>query len=98
VIYLTIAFSFGLAGGIVGKMKGSSFLVWFVISAVAPVIGLMAALLYRFETEEPRRECPNCGRVCMLYDAVCVRCGSDLEYPEIVLPSQADVWRERAAQ
>jgi hypothetical protein len=93
VLYLTIAFLFGLAGGIVGKLKGSSFFLWFLISAVVPVIGLLTALLYRFETEEPRRECPNCGRVCMLYDAICVRCGAELEFTEITLPSQAEVLR-----
>jgi hypothetical protein len=75
VVYLTIAFFFGLAGGVVGKLKGSSFIVWFLISAIVPFVGLLTALLYRFEREEPRRQCPNCGRICMLYDAICVRCG-----------------------
>jgi hypothetical protein len=91
VFYLTVAFFFGLAGGVVGKLKGSSFFLWFLISGIIPVIGLITALLYRFETEEPRRECPNCGRVCMLYDAICIRCGAELEYPEVTLPSQAEV-------
>jgi len=97
VVYLTIAFFFGLAGGIVGKLKGSSFLAWFLISAIVPFVGLLTALLYRFEREEPRRQCPNCGRVCMLYDAICVRCGAELEYPDVTLPSEAEVWRERPA-
>ena len=78
--YLIIAFSFGLAGGMVGRQKGSSFVVWFLISATVPVIGLLAALLYRYETEEPRRLCPSCGKVCMLYDALCTRCGTELDY------------------
>ena len=38
--YVIIAYCFGLAGGIVGKAKGSSFLLWFLISAVVPVFGL----------------------------------------------------------
>jgi hypothetical protein len=97
VVYLTIAFFFGLAGGVVGKLKGSSFFVWFLISAIVPVIGLLTALLYRFEREEPRRQCTNCGRICMLYDAICVRCGAELEYPDVTLPSEAEVWRERPA-
>jgi hypothetical protein len=92
VYYLTIAFFFGLAGGVVGKLKGSSFFLWFLIAAVIPVIGLITAVLYRYETDEPRRECPNCGRVCMLYDAICVRCGAELEYPEITLPSEAEAF------
>jgi hypothetical protein len=70
---------FGLAGGIVGKTKGSSFIVWFLISAILPFIGLIAALLYRVEDNEPRQRCPGCGRICMAYDALCVRCGTELE-------------------
>ena len=38
--YVVIAFSFALAGGIVARIKGNSFLVWFVISGVVPMIGL----------------------------------------------------------
>ena len=50
--YLVFACSFGLATGIVGRIKGSSFLLWFVIGAVLPVAGLIAALLYRWEGRE----------------------------------------------
>jgi hypothetical protein len=78
--YVVIAFSFALAGGIVARIKGNSFLVWFVISGVVPIIGLFAAILYRAEADEPRRRCPTCGRVCMVYDALCTRCGTELEY------------------
>ena len=80
--YLIIAFCFGLAGGFVGKLKGSSFVLWFLISAIVPVIGLLAASLYRNELEEPERECPNCGKCCKVYEALCTRCGCELEYPE----------------
>lgn len=83
--YLVIAFFFGLAGGVVGRQKGSSFVLWFLISAVVPVIGLLAAVLYRWESDEPRRTCPTCGRVCMLYDALCTRCGTELDYTEELL-------------
>jgi hypothetical protein len=87
--YLVIALCFGLAGGIVGRIKGSSFWVWFVISAVVPFVGLLAAILYRYEIDEPLRRCPRCGRVVRLYDALCTRCGEELEYPpeaEIIEP------------
>jgi hypothetical protein len=84
-VYLVIALFFGLAGGMVGRLKGSSFLLWFLISAVLPVLGLAGALLYRFETEELRRQCPGCGRVCMLYDAICTRCGMELEFPDVAV-------------
>jgi hypothetical protein len=81
-VYLVIAFSFGLAGGLVGRLKGSSFFLWFLISGVFPIIGLVAALLYRYDTDEPRRLCPICGHVCMVHDALCVRCGSELDFPD----------------
>jgi hypothetical protein len=89
--YLTICFFFGLAGGVVGRVKGSSFFLWFLISAFLPVIGLIAALFYRYERDEPRRQCPRCGKVVKLYDQVCMRCGYDLDFPEAALPSESEV-------
>ena len=59
-------------------------------------MGLMAAIAYRFEREELRRECPQCGRVTKIYDALCIRCGYELEFPEVAILSEAAV-RERAA-
>jgi predicted nucleic acid-binding Zn ribbon protein len=83
--YLIICFFFGLAGGWVGKAKGSSFVLWFLISALIPVLGLLAAVLYRFESNEVRRQCPNCGKVIKLYDQVCMRCGEDLDFPDAAI-------------
>jgi hypothetical protein len=88
VAYVVIAVCFGIAGGIVGKIKGSSFLVWFIISAVVPFIGLIAAIAYRFERDELRRQCPGCGRVVKLYDAICTRCGTELEFPDVLIASE----------
>ena len=88
--YLVIAFFFGLAGGIVGKSKGSSFILWFWISAIVPFLGLLAAVLYRHEQDEVRRQCPRCGKVVKLYDQVCMRCGEDLEFPDTaIVPESA---------
>jgi hypothetical protein len=83
--YLVICFCFGLAGGIVGRIKGSSFTLWFLISAVVPFLGLIAAVVYRNDRDELRRQCPKCGRVTKLHDALCTRCGEELEYPDRVL-------------
>jgi hypothetical protein len=80
--FLIIAFFFGLAGGVVGRMKGSSFFLWFLISAIPPFVGLLAAVLYRVESDEPHRRCPSCGKVVPVHDALCTRCGMELEYPE----------------
>ena len=56
--YVVIAICFGFAGGIVGKIKGSSFFLWFLISGLIPVFGLLAAIAYRFERDELRRQMP----------------------------------------
>jgi peptidoglycan/LPS O-acetylase OafA/YrhL len=84
-IYLVLCLSFGLAAGVVGRIKGSSFALWFIIGAILPVLGLLAAVLYRYETAELRRECPQCGKVVMLYDALCTRCGTELDFPEVAI-------------
>ena len=88
---------FGLAGGYVGKRKGSSFAMWFLISFCVPFIGLVTAVLYRYENQELRRECPRCHRIVMLHDAVCMRCGTELEFPEVAIASQARAVRRRPA-
>ena len=80
--FLVILFFFGLATGIVGKIKGSSFFLWFAIGAVLPIGGLIAALLYRWERHEPRMRCPQCGKVLPISDQVCTRCGEDIVWEE----------------
>ncbi|WP_372791354.1 hypothetical protein [Paraconexibacter sp.] len=80
VIYLVFAVAFGIATAVIGHSKGSSRILWFTIGAVVPGIGLLAAFAYRNEQDEPRRRCPACGRVCMLHDALCVGCGTELDY------------------
>jgi hypothetical protein len=93
---LVILFSFGLAGGIVGKMKGSSFVIWFLIAGLVPFIGLLTAIFYRWENEELRRQCPGCGKVVKLHDAVCTSCGTELEFPDVALASEASLRRRTA--
>ena len=88
--YLVICFFFGVAGGMVGRIKGSSFFLWFLIGFVLPVIGTLAALFYRWDRYEPRRRCDECNAVVHVHDQVCKRCGRDLEWPEeILLPRRA---------
>jgi hypothetical protein len=93
---IVIMFCFGLAGGIIGRIKGSSFLLWFMISGLIPFIGLLTAICYRFENEELRRQCPGCGRVVKLHDAVCTRCGTELEFPDVAIAPEAALRRRPA--
>jgi hypothetical protein len=84
-----IAVCFGLAGGIVGKLKGGSFILWFLISGIVPFLGLAAAVVYRIERDELRRECPTCGKVTKIYDALCTRCGTELDFPETAIAPES---------
>jgi len=92
---VVILFFFGLAGGVVGRIKGSSFVLWFLISACVPFFGLLAAVFSRWDNRELRRQCPGCGRVLKLHDAICTTCGTELEFPDVAIASEASV-RARA--
>jgi hypothetical protein len=87
--YIVIALCFAISGGIVGKIKGSSFWLWFLISGAVPFLGLLAALFYRSERDELRRQCPQCGRVTKIYDAICSRCGAELDFPETAIAPES---------
>ena len=87
--YVVLAFSFALAGGLVGKIKGSSFFLWFLISGLLPVLGLLAAVLYRSERDELRRQCPGCGKIVKLHDALCTRCGTELDFPDVAIEPES---------
>ena len=87
--YLAVCLVFGIAGGLIGRSKGSSFFIWFLISGIVPVLGLLAALLYRYESDELRRQCPTCGKVTKIYDAICTRCGTELDFPDVALPPES---------
>lgn len=80
--WIFIALAFGFVTGLVGRAKGSSFLLWLVVGTVLPLIGLIAALLSRDEDAEPERQCPNCRKIVKLYVQVCPRCGTDLYLPD----------------
>ena len=80
--YLVIALCFGFATAIIGRAKGSSFFIWLLIGSVVPLLGLIAAVLYRVDKDEPERQCPTCGKALKLYVQVCPRCGTDLYLPD----------------
>ncbi len=88
--YLVICFFFGLSAGVIGKIKGSSFLIWFLIGFALPILGTLAAVFYRWERYELRRRCDECGNVVAMHDQVCMRCGRDLDFPsEVLAPRRA---------
>ncbi len=80
--YVFIALLCGIATGIIGRAKGGSFFIWFLVGTVLPLIGLVAVILYRNEVTEPERQCPTCGKILKLYVQVCPRCGTDLYLPD----------------
>lgn len=88
-VYLVICIFFGLATGNVARIKGSSFWMWFLVGALLPFLGLIGALLYRYETNELRRQCPGCGRIVPIYDAICTRCGTELDFPDRAIEPEA---------
>ncbi len=84
---LAAALILGVITGIIGRYKGSSFLIWFLTGTLLPGIGLAGVIMMRSTKMDPRRECPNCGAVLPITAQVCLRCGEDLEYPdELIAP------------
>jgi hypothetical protein len=87
--FVVLAFFCGLSAGTIGRLKGSSFWIWFLVGLVLPLLGTLAAVLYRSERGEPLRECPECGNVVPLSNQVCMRCGRDLEWPDEIAGNPA---------
>ena len=81
-LYVIIALLFGLATAIIGRSKGSSFFLWFLVGTVIPLFALIAAILYGSDREQPERRCPTCGKVLKLHVQVCTRCGTELYLPD----------------
>jgi uncharacterized paraquat-inducible protein A len=79
---IVLAFFFGLATGIIGRGKGSSFWLWLTIGTLLAPIGLIVVIFYPSEKDEPERQCPSCGKAVKLYVQVCPRCGTDLYLPD----------------
>lgn len=97
---IVVILGFGLATGYIGKSKGSSFWIWFIIGLVTLVIGLVAAVIYKGDGDEPERLCPSCGMRHKISVQVCRNCGVELYFPaegEILEPGQPSAPIRRAA-
>jgi hypothetical protein len=83
--YLIICAVSAAWAGFIAKRKGSSVLIWGMVGAVVPFLGVVLAALYRYEIDEVRRQCPGCGRIVPLHDAICTRCGTELDFPDVAI-------------
>jgi hypothetical protein len=83
--YLIICLVSAVWAGFIAKRKGSSVLIWAMVGLVVPFLGVILAAMYRYEIDEVRRQCPACGRIVPLHDAVCTRCGTDLDFPDVAI-------------
>jgi len=82
---LIMMFCWGLSAGLVAKIKGGSFGIWFLIGFCMPIFGTLAALFSRWERDELQRRCPTCATVLPIYAQICTSCGTDLEFPEVAI-------------
>ena len=82
--YAVFFFFCGLSAGTIGRIKGSSLFIWFLIGFCLPLLGTILALLWRWDKEEPMRRCDECGAIVPVHDQVCMKCGRDLDYPQEV--------------
>ncbi len=83
--YLIICSVSGVWAGLIGRSKGSSPVIWFLIGAIVPFLGVLVAAVYRHEDDELRKQCPDCGKVVAIHDALCMRCGAELDFPDVAI-------------
>jgi hypothetical protein len=88
-IYLALCLLSGFWAALIARSKGSPAWIWFIVGAVVPVLGVIAAAAYRYEIDEPRRQCPTCGKIVPLHDALCTRCGTELDFPDVAIEPQS---------
>jgi hypothetical protein len=83
--YLLICLVSAVWAALIARRKGSSWFIWGMVGAVVPFLGVALAAMYRYETDELRRQCPGCGKVVPLHDAICTRCGTELDFPDVAI-------------
>jgi hypothetical protein len=83
--YLIICSVSAVWAGLIARRKGSSVVIWAMVGAVVPFLGVLLAALHRYEVDEVRRQCPGCGKIVPLHDAICTRCGTELDFPDVAI-------------
>lgn len=81
-IWLTVLLLFGIGTGLIGRSKGASFGIWFLIGFSLHIFGVVAAILSRPDNRELRRRCDRCDGVVLITTQVCNVCGYDLDFPD----------------
>ncbi len=79
--YVVLAIFCGLSAGVVAKIKGGSFCIWFLVGLCLPLIGTLAALLHALGPRRAAAAVPRVRERRAAHDQVCMRCGRDLEFP-----------------
>jgi purine-cytosine permease-like protein len=89
--YLIVLWISAVLAAYVASSRGNSALAWFFLSLcmIVPFLGLIIAFFYRREDEELRRQCPGCGRIVKLHDAICTRCGTELDFPDVAIEPES---------
>src|SRR3954451_15921760 len=85
VVYLGICLVSAFWAALIGRSKGSPFWIWLIVGFVLPILGVIAAVLYRYEVDELLKQCPKCCRIVPISDALCTRCGAELEFPDVAI-------------
>ena len=65
----------------IGRGKGSSFFIWFLVGAIVPLFGLRGAPL-SLRGGRAGAGLPHLQQRVKLYVQVCPRCGTDLDLPD----------------
>ena len=88
-VLLDLAFRVVAASVVSNNRRPSSAVAWLLAIFFIPFLGLFAVILYRSERDELRRQCPSCGALRPISDAMCLKCGEELEFPDLAIESEA---------
>ncbi|HLG02401.1 MAG TPA: zinc ribbon domain-containing protein [Bacteroidia bacterium] len=65
----------GIVGAIIARAKGRNPAIWFLLSAILPVLVIAVALLPSVIAQGINKKCPHCAEVIKEDATVCKYCG-----------------------